>query len=123
MVDDTKFEESVRAALARVDAPAGFADRVLQRAASRARRDGTVHRSSPAWRVAYAAAALVAVAAGGGYANHRRLENVRAAAAQQQFSMAIEMTNNTLDRVTAKFEDDAVSRIVLQAEEKGRGAR
>lgn len=110
--DDVEFAQAVQAALLRVEAPEGFADRVLARAAARdkrkVRRLGTgsvaVRFKTPGWRFGYAAAALIAISAGTVQLERVRLEHRRADVATEQFSQAMDVTHRALERVSTRLQ-------------------
>ena len=113
--EPAEFERAVRFALKRVDAPEGFAERVLARAGHRNEAgDGRGGRFAlgrfwwPGWRLAYAAAALLAITAGSVRVEQVRMERRRTDAAAAQFSTAMEVTNRTLDKVTARLQQGEV---------------
>jgi hypothetical protein len=89
------FEEMLARELGRLDAPEGFADRVMERAA---RRKQTRSRGGQYWRMAIAASLLVCAGAvfSGGYEAHQRHE---AEDARQQFAVAMRVTNRSFDAV------------------------
>ena len=109
---DAKFEEELTQAMRAVDAPEGFADRVMTRAAAgdvpRARVIA-MPRRVPVWASsAIAAALLVGVFAGEHtHARHEReqaeLTQQRAVQAQQQFEAGIRITDETLDHARAQL--------------------
>ena len=95
-----EFEARWKRDLRRVDAPEGFADRVMQRVP--AQRRGRLLTFGPARQfMAAAAVLLVAVALGFGvrYAEQvqrQRAEDAKARAAAEQFSLAMQVTGRTL---------------------------
>ena len=100
------FERELREGLGRVDAPAGFAERVLDRVEMRARtRRGEAARG--AWWRGVAAALLVGLAAGGWWVQQERTERMEARAAREQFEVAMRVTT----RVTARSFAEAQRRI------------
>ena len=94
--DELEFEGQLGSALGRLEAPEGFADRVMRRVEARERRP-----VAP-WRMAIAAALLVCVA-GAGYQGYERHE---AAEARAQFAVAMRVTNRSLKAV-----DDGLGRV------------
>ena len=116
---EDEFARHVTAALRRVEAPAGFTERVMASAALRevllpqqvvaptapTRKQGVLLSfSRPAWRAVYAAAALLAITAGTVQVVHTRGEQRRTDAAVAQFEQAMQVTGHALDRVSAQLE-------------------
>ena len=108
-----ELDEELRNALRREPAPAGFAERVLQRAED-ARRDEVGQRRTQRWNPGRplvglaAAAALVAAVAGGiQYRNVERARAERAAgeAAKEQVIKALRITAGTLQIVQEKVRE------------------
>ena len=111
-------EQQLTAALRRVEAPDGFRERLMERVAllpegvatratggvTSGSRGVLLRFSRPAWRVAYAAAALLAITAGAVHVEHARTERRRVDVAAAQFDTALQVTNHALDQVSAKLE-------------------
>ncbi len=106
-----ELEDGLRRALARRDAPAGFADRMMARIAA----ETSAHRA-PWWRQAsvgyraLAAGVVLAAAIGGGFLQrqhelHQR-EQAEGEHARQQVMLALRITAITLDSVDSKINDD-----------------
>jgi hypothetical protein len=97
------FELALTQAMCRVDAPEGFADRIMERAASPAVATAKIITMRPrfqslasrAWVGGAIAAALV-LGVFGVEQVHVRRERERAALATQQFEMATRITDETL---------------------------
>ena len=102
---DPAVEDALRRALAPVDPPAGFADRVIRRASARSERT-VVGGSLIRWA---AAAALVLVAGGisGGFWYHAGKEDDRRRAegeeAKRQVLLSLEITSTKLRAVQMKI--------------------
>ena len=112
-----ELETRLRRELGRVAAPEGFADRLMARAS--AQRRGRVSPGSvvqlrqvaelrPRIRLAVAAAVLVAVSAGFAARLEERIaqqrqERARAARAEQQFELAMQVTGRTLENVEERI--------------------
>jgi hypothetical protein len=96
---DPKFEQELREGLRLREAPAGFADRVIDRL----NQPHLVPKSSffqlPAFRLAIAAVVLLAVALGGYREHQRRIAGERA---RQQVLLALRITSSTLHAVHNK---------------------
>lgn len=116
--DEDGLERAVRVALQRVDAPDGFAERVLARAAERgvrasdSRRVSAIRRfTTPVWRLVYAAAALIAITAGTVHVERARVEQRRADVAAAQFSQAMDVTNRTLEKVSVRLQQGEIGQL------------
>lgn len=103
-MNEFDFEKDLKQEMRRVDAPEGFADRVMQRAAQQRRGRlltfGQAGSQARHW-MAVAAVLLVAVIFGFGIrqaeqVQRQRLEEARAKAAAQQFALAMQVTSRTL---------------------------
>lgn len=102
----SRMEDLLREALKRKEPPAGFAERVLARAASsepapgRASRWASLFRR-PLVRWAAVAAAVILIVAG---AQYQRAQKIRAEgeAAKQQVILAIQITGSKLEVVRQK---------------------
>ena len=108
-----EFERALVDALRRVDAPEGFAERVVERSAegvaapvSGARGGGhrvVVMPRRWVW-AGGAVAAMLAVGAFVGETVHVRHQREQAALATQQFEAAVRVTDHALDQTRAKLE-------------------
>jgi anti-sigma factor RsiW len=118
---ETEFEARLAEEMAQVPAPEGFADRVMGRVAAQraeaakparvlAFRGGLIARSRIA--MAVAAALLIAVATGAGLrveqrlkqqAEEQRQEQAKAALAERQFALAMQVTSRTLVEVQERI--------------------
>ena len=100
LVPDLKlaeFELQLARAMARVDAPAGFAERVMERTTSPAEKIVVMRPRSGLWRMqAWTGGAIAAVLALGMFGAeqlHQRRERERA---DQQFAVAVQVTDHAL---------------------------
>lgn len=95
------LEQSLRAALAKVPAPAGLTERILARIGARRGRRAPWWRI-PAVRLALAAALLAAMAVGGvmAYQGQRRARGERA---RRQVMLALRITGARLHAVQAQI--------------------
>jgi hypothetical protein len=102
-----EFEQQLTQALCRVNAPEGFAARVLERATLPAKvavmRPRLAALRGRAW-VGGAIAAMLALAVFVGDQAYVRHERERAALANQQFAMAMRVTDHALDQTRAQLE-------------------
>jgi hypothetical protein len=107
---NTEFEESLTQALRPVDAPEGFADRVVARSQSAPGVAKVIRMPvrTRAWASGAIAAMLFAGVFFGGQA-HVRHERQKAELAQQQFDAAMRITDQTLDHVRAQLQQAGVS--------------
>ena len=133
-LEEVAFAKEARAGLRRVEAPTGFTERLMARAelrdqarpfaqgAKSRRRDVVLRFARPTWRVAYAAAAVLALAAGTLRVEYRRTEQRRADVAAAQLDTALAVTNHALDHVSAKLETTEFGE-VQRALEMDRGGR
>jgi hypothetical protein len=107
----SQFEEELTQALRLVDAPEGFAGRVLAAAAETAPQRARVLAMPARVRVwaggAIAAALLVGVFVQREVRAHERRE--QAALAQQQFEAALRITGDTLDDVRRQLQQAGVT--------------
>ena len=92
-----EFELQLARAMRRVDAPAGFAERVMERTTSPAEKIVVMRPRSGLWRMqAWAGGAIAAVLALGMFGAeqlHQRRERERA---DQQFAVAVQVTDHAL---------------------------
>ena len=92
-----EFELQLARAMARVDAPAGFAERVMERTTSPAEKIVVMRPRSGLWRMqAWTGGAIAAVLALGMFGAeqlHQRRERERA---DQQFAVAVQVTDHAL---------------------------
>lgn len=101
-----EFEARLTRALCRVDAPQGFADRVMARALVEERSTGRIVTMKPrqqAWIGAAIAAALLVCVFGAEQVQQRQ-QRERAALAQQQFEAGIRITDDALDHAREQLE-------------------
>jgi hypothetical protein len=90
------FEQALGRNLEKLEAPEGFAARVMERVS---RREQERRPRMQSWRLAFAASVLVCAGAGGttfGYQIHQRHE---ANEAREQFAVAMRVTNRSLEAV------------------------
>lgn len=100
------FELQLTEALRRVEAPEGFAARVMDRAAALAVAKKVVvmqRRHVPMW-ISGAIAAMLAVGAFVGETVRVRHQREQAALATQQFEAAVRVTDQALDKTRAQLE-------------------
>lgn len=105
------FEQELRESLRRVDAPRGFADRVVARAEMRQRR-GADHR---VWWRAVAAAFLLGALSGGWVVHREHVDRRQAMETKEQFDTAMRVTT----RVTQRSFTEAQRRINRDPETEG----
>ena len=107
----TQFEKELKEAMRAVDAPEGFAERVLARAEAsvlpRARVLTMPHRLR-SWTGGAIAAALL-VGAFTGEEVHLRRQRERAELAQRQFETAMRITDRTLEHVRQQLQQAGVT--------------
>ncbi|WP_156993932.1 hypothetical protein [Terriglobus sp. TAA 43] len=105
-IEVEELEHDLRACMRHVPAPEGFTDRVMQRVATReaARNQksrltvfASAHKRA-GWWTAIAATLLFAIGGDMVHLHHVR-EARRAAEAQQQLDLALQLTNHALDQV------------------------
>ncbi|MEG9433294.1 hypothetical protein [Terriglobus sp. ADX1] len=116
-VEIEELEHELRGCLRHVPAPEGFTDRVMQRVATReaARKQknrlavfASAHKRAGWWAVA---AATLVFAIGGDMVHlHHAREARRAAEAQQQLDLALQLTNHALDQVDTSMERTRAAR-------------
>jgi len=104
------LEQSLTAALERVDPPEGFADRVMARTEPSGSAPAKVIRMKPrrVW-ASGAIAAAVLVGAFTGEEVHLRHQRERAELAQRQFETAMRITDQTLERVRQQLQQAGLS--------------
>lgn len=107
-----EIERQLKQDLRRVPAPEGFADRVMECVAKKERLRLRIvpQRSLHVWQVAIAAAALIAVLFGGVQWMHRQQERRQAEIVQQQFDVAMQVTERTLDGVGERISQAGTKR-------------
>jgi hypothetical protein len=95
----TKFEQELTQAMRAVDAPEGFAERVMARAQAKERLPARVYALRPAARVWMSGAIAAALLAGVFVADEVRVrhQRERAELAQRQFEAGIRITDETLE--------------------------
>jgi hypothetical protein len=111
-----RFEAELTLAMQRVDAPAGFADRVLAKAAGPESQKAEalkgkvlmMPRRVRAWVGGAVAAVLMAGAFGIQQQHERRERAEEAARAQQQYEQALQITGEALDHVRAQLQQAGV---------------
>lgn len=112
------IEHDLRTCLQHVPAPEGFTDRVMQRVATRdaarKRRNSlvgfaTAHKRA-GWWTAIAATLLFAIGGDMLHLHHVREER-RAAEAQQQLDLAMQLTNHALEQVDTSMERTQAARL------------
>lgn len=104
-----RFEEQLRESLRRVEAPAGFEQRILARVESR-------RRSSQRRWLAVAASVVMMVSAGG-YGMHWREEQVREARVEQaraQLEFALKLTSRQLAKAEGQLRTIGIQQIDLR---------
>ncbi len=107
----SRFEEELMRALRPVDAPEGFAERVLERAAQPVPQRARVLVMPRRVRV-WAGGAIAATVLAGVFATHEvRLRNRREQAerARQQFEAGLRITGDTLDDVRRQLQQAGVT--------------
>jgi uncharacterized protein CbrC (UPF0167 family) len=105
--DSADFESHLTQALRRVDAPEGFADRVIARAKlDPAPRVLMMKPSQQAWLGGAIAAALFLGVFGAEQIHQRQQQ--RAALVQQQFEAGIRITDDALNHAREQLEQDGV---------------
>lgn len=101
-----KFEERLAEAMRHVDAPAGFADRVLARSRVQPPAQARVIAMPP--RYSWWAGGVIAAALLGGVflgeQQHIRRQREQAALAQQQFEEAMRITDRTLEHTREQLQ-------------------
>ncbi len=104
-----RFEAELTLAMRHVDAPVGFAERVLAKAAEpqKAKVLQMPRRVQP-WVGSAVAAALLVGAVGIHQLHVRREQAAEAARAQQQYEQALQITGETLDHVRAQLQQAGI---------------
>jgi len=97
-MDRDEFDEVLGKALRRVDAPEGFAARVMEQAAVRPRAKVLVFPRLPVWATGAVAAALIVGALSVGEVHERRARvEARRVEAEREFETASQITDKTLE--------------------------
>lgn len=106
-----ELEQELAQALRRVDAPAGFAQRTMARVPASAAPRGKLLTMPARLRVWGGGAIAAALVAGvfAGQQVHERREQQKARLAEQQFDMAMRITDQTLDQVRLQLAQAGVS--------------
>jgi len=110
MNDPEALERQLRGALRRVDAPPGFAERVIARAAAR-------ERPAPRRRWLAVAASVVMLVSAGGYGEHYRREQIRhqqAEAAREKLIIALRITSRQIGKVEGLLRAIGVQQIEIK---------
>jgi hypothetical protein len=105
-----ELEQRLTVALRPVDAPEGFADRVMERARTAKPAPAKVVTMAP--RRVWAGGAIAAVLMVGAFAGeqtHLRHERERAEQAQRQFDTAMRITDQTLEHVREQLQQAGVT--------------
>ncbi len=97
--EEMEFEQQLKHALRRVDAPDGFADKVMAQAGLREKAARPAIVKLRSW-YALAALLLVSLLSFAGYQRieQQRLTHERQVRAEQQFDLALEITDSALDQ-------------------------
>jgi hypothetical protein len=98
-----ELEQDLMESLARVPAPEGFADRVMERVAKKQRLRFLMPQRTPHVWQAIAAMALISVLFGAAELVHRQEERKQAELMKYQFEVAMRVTGKTLDGVGARI--------------------
>jgi glycogen debranching enzyme len=108
LVEDLKlveFELHLARAMARVDAPEGFADRIMERSASPAEKLVVMRPRSRFVRMqAWAGGAIAAVLVLGMFGAEQLHQRREQAKANQQFDVAMQATDHALDQTRAQLQ-------------------
>ncbi len=108
LVPDLKlaeFELQLARAMRRVDAPKGFADRIMERSASSFEKVTVMRPRSPLVRMqAWAGGAIAAVLALGMFGAEQLHQHRERAKANQQFDVAVQATDHALDQTRAQLQ-------------------
>ena len=96
------IDHELRDALRRKEAPANFADRVLQRISE---MPAPARRPAPSSSIRrwLAAAAVLALAAGGAERYYTQQQDAEAARVREELRTALQITNDTLAHVQSKL--------------------
>jgi len=92
------LERELKQALGRMEAPAGFTERVMSRLEPPRRA-----KMPPRWAPWAVAASLLVSTGGSGYLYQQRQERATAERARQQILVALQITGSKLDHVRAKI--------------------
>lgn len=104
--DLTRFEEELKGALGRVDAPPELLRKTIERAEADVSHS-TMKKAMPLRLRAWVRGAMAAALVGGAVlvgAVHLRREHERADEAQRQFQAAVRITDRTLDHARQQLE-------------------
>jgi len=108
LVPDLKlaeFELQLARAMRRVDAPEGFAERVMETSASPAEKVIVMRPRSGLWRMqAWAGGAIAAVLVLGMFGAEQLHQRREQAKADQQFAVAMQATDHALDQTRAQLQ-------------------
>ena len=104
----SEFEQELAQAMRHVGAPAGFTDRVMERAEQPRAKVLTMPRRARIWAGGAIAAAVLLGAFGAHEQRLRRQRVEEAARAQQQFELAVQITGETLANVRAQMRQAGV---------------
>ena len=108
-LESAEFERQLTRAMQHVDAPEGFAERVLAKAAEPQKAKVLqMPRRVQAWVGGAVAAALMAGAVGIQQQHERRERAEEAARAQQQLELALQITGETMANVRAQLQQAGV---------------
>ena len=114
MDSDKAFEEEVRRALRRAEAPEHFAERLQARLAAGPGESATAwarwFAAARFWRFAAVTAVLLMLPAAG-VRVEQHLQQRRTQAAEAQFDRALQVTGHALDHVTAQLSGGQVGAI------------
>jgi hypothetical protein len=105
-VSNDDFEQHLTRALRPVDPPAGFADRILAQAQSPKAAPAEVIVMRPRTRLWASGAIAAALFVGSFFAQqaHQRHQREQAALAQQQFEVAMRITDETLEQTRQQLQ-------------------
>jgi hypothetical protein len=115
-----EFERELAGALRRVDAPEGFAERVMARAGAEATAESPIEPVTPMrakvlampWRPTWWASGTIAAALLAGVfvaqQKHDRDQRQQAEVAQQQFDAAMRITSETLEQTRLQLQQAGV---------------
>jgi hypothetical protein len=108
--NNPEFETYLTRAMRPADPPAGFAARLLAKAAAETTASPKVvvmHRRTPAWLSGAIAAALLTGTFVAEH-NYERRQQQRAQQAQQQFNAAMRITGETLDQTRQQLQQAGI---------------